>query len=349
MKRLFLAFFAMLSMNLVQAEYRMIVPQPPGGGTDIWARIVAKEWERKLGEKIIIVNIPGFNDITGFNKFHNELQKDPKVIMVAHGGNAESFLLHKVDYNYADYTPIGLQNLTIMTGRRSDSDVYKKLRFSAGSGTNPDVMAMTLLLCGPDRTLKQYADCFKERVVYVNGMKGNERRLAYIRGELNATRETTAAYLKHSRNIKENQDWFNHGVLDIKTGQIVEDPNFPSTNFTDVFEKQWGKKPSGDLYNAYVLVKNYRDVLQKSLWVGKNNPNADKLIKSLTATVQDPESRAAIERDTGKYEWIIGPDVNRAMQVLQNQTTAKALKDLVWWNSVVIGQESTYKEHIVKK
>lgn len=349
MKRLLLAFLAMLTMSMAHAEYRMIVPQAPGGGTDIWARIVAKEWEKKLGEKIIIVNIPGFNDIPGFNKFHNELQKDPKTIMVAHGGNAESYLIHKVDYNYADYTPIGLQNLTIMTGRRTDSDVYKKLRFSAGSGMNPDIMAMTLLLCGPDKTLKQYQDCFKEKVIYVNGIKGNERRLAYIRGELNATRETTAAYLKHSRKVKENQDWFSQGVLDIATGQIVADPNFPGTHFADVFEQKWGKKPSGELWDAYVLVKNYRDVLQKSLWVGKNNPNADKLIQSLAATVQDPASRAAIEQDTGKYEWIIGPDVLRAMTVLRDQTTAKNLKNLVWWTSVVIGQESFYKDDIVKK
>jgi len=47
------------------AEYRMIVPQQPGGGTDVWARIVAKELEKKLGEKIIIENIPGIEDIPG--------------------------------------------------------------------------------------------------------------------------------------------------------------------------------------------------------------------------------------------------------------------------------------------
>jgi tripartite-type tricarboxylate transporter receptor subunit TctC len=40
------------------ADYRFIVPQEPGNGTDIWARIVAREMEKKLGEKIIVENIP---------------------------------------------------------------------------------------------------------------------------------------------------------------------------------------------------------------------------------------------------------------------------------------------------
>jgi len=34
------------------------------------------------------------------------------------------------------------------------------------------------------------------------------------------------------------------------------------------------------------------------------------------------------------------------MQILQGLTTRKALKDLVWWTSVVIGQRSYYKDHI---
>ena len=103
MKKLFALLALTFFTTTAFADYRMIVPQQPGGGTDVWARIVAKELEKKLGEKIIIENIPGINDTPGFNKFHNELRKDPKVIMVAHGGNAESYLTQKVDYDYHQY------------------------------------------------------------------------------------------------------------------------------------------------------------------------------------------------------------------------------------------------------
>ncbi len=84
----------------------------------MWTRLIASELEKKLGEKILIKNIPGINDMPGFNKFHNELQHNDKTVMVAHGGNAESFLVQDVDYNYFKYDPIALQNLTIMVGKR---------------------------------------------------------------------------------------------------------------------------------------------------------------------------------------------------------------------------------------
>jgi hypothetical protein len=335
---------------LAQADYKFIVPQEPGNGTDIWARIVAREMEKKLGEKIIVENIPGANDIPGFNKFHNTLRKDPKTVMVAHGGNAESFLYQQVDYDYKSYDPIGLQNLTIMVGRRTDSDPFTKtVKFPAASGTNPDVIAMTLLVCGPNKTMEQYASCFKERFQYVKGMTGNERKLSYIRGEVNAIRETPSAYFKNIRPIADNADWFNPGVLDLKTGKITSDPNFPGVNFVEVYKAKWGVVPSGDLYDSWVLVKNYRDVLQKALFVDKGNPNRDKLRKALKDTLADPESLAAIEKETGKYEWFIGNDVNKATKALENITTKKALKDLVWWVSTVLDQPAIYKDNIASK
>ena len=96
----------MLLSTSAMADYKFVVPQEPGGGTSVWASIIARHLEPYLGEKIVLVHIPGARDIPGFNKFHNELRKDPKTIMVAHGGNAESFLAEKVDYNYKDLSLI---------------------------------------------------------------------------------------------------------------------------------------------------------------------------------------------------------------------------------------------------
>lgn len=340
-----LSFFILTA----HADYRMIVPQSVGGGTDVWARIVAKELEKHLGEKIIVENIPGFNDIPGFNKFHNELQKDPKTIMVAHGGNAESYLINEVDYNYHEYTPIGLQNLSIIVGHRTDTDPYSKVNFSAGSGMNPDVMAITMLVCGPNKNMQEYLNCYNEKINYVAGMKGNERRLAYRRGELNVTRETTAAYYKHAMPVPENITWFSHGVLNLKDGKVIDDPNFPGQTFQQVFKKKWGVDPKGEFYDSYLLVKSYRDVLQKSLWVGKNNPNAQSLIDALNRMITDQTSIAEIEKDSGKYSWIISTDVTKALASLENQTTKKSLKNLVWWTNQAFKQEAIYKDHLGKK
>ena len=150
--------------------------------------------------------------------------------------------------------------------------------------------------------------------------------------------------------MKENELWFSHGILNLKTGKVVSDPNFPQAgSFQEVYKRKWGVAPSGDLYDAYLLVKQYRDVLQKSLWVNKGNPNTNKLREALYAMISDPESIAAIEKDTGKYHWIVGNDVYKAQAELDKLTTKKALKELVIWSTKVFGVEAYYKEGIAKK
>jgi len=141
---LIVTFYFSLSFSAL-AEYTMIIPQKPGGGTSQWAQIIAQYLEPHLGESIRLQHIPGARDIPGFNKFHNELRFDEKTIMVSHGGNGVSYLTEQVDYNYRDYTPIGGMNLTIVVGEKDLSD---HIYFAGGSGQIPDVMALTLCQCG---------------------------------------------------------------------------------------------------------------------------------------------------------------------------------------------------------
>lgn len=346
----------MLVSSAAHADYKFIVPQEPGGGTSVWATIIAKHMEKYLGEKIVIQHIPGARDVPGFNKFHNELRNDPKVVMVAHGGNAESFLGERVDYDYRAYEPIGGMNLSIVTGYRTELDPYSpgaKIKFAAGSGNNPDIMAFTLLVCGELPNLEAYKKCYNEHMTFVKGMKAPERRLAFLRGELNATRETPAAYIKHVQPLVEKgqvKTWFSHGVLDLKTGKIVADKNYPGKgSLQEVYRQRWGKEPRGSLYDAYVLVKMYRDVLQKSLWVNQGNPNALKLKTALVAMINDPDAQREIERDSGMYSWIIGQQLNEAVDILQGLTRERALRDFIWWQREALGVDAVYKPELVKK
>ena len=350
MKKLLSIVMATVAISSAHADYRFIVPQEPGAGTSVWAGVVARELEKKLGEKIVVEHIPGARDIPGANKFQNELRFDNKTVMVAHGGNAESFLIEKVDYRYKDWDPIGLQNLTIVVGYKKDTDPYKILRFAAGSGNNPDAMAMVMLQCGPMPSMQSYADCYKEKFKFVSGMKAPERRLAFMRGELNAQRETPVAWNKFYAPSAEVVTWFSHGILDIKTGKTVSDKNYPGKgSFQEVYKAKWGVEPKGDLYDAYMLVKSYRDVLQKSLWVNKGNPNAGKLRTALKEMLADKDAVARINELAGDYPWLVGEDAYKATAALDKLTTRKALKDLVWWSTKVFGVEAIYKDDLVLK
>ena len=92
-----------------------------------------------------------------------------------------------------------------------------------------------------------------EKIVWVKGMSGSERRLAFRRGDLAATRENPAAYTKHVEPVIAEGNaytWFHHGLLDVATGNHVKDPNFSEPTLEALYEERWGVAPSGDFYDA---------------------------------------------------------------------------------------------------
>lgn len=343
-----------VGVTVAHADYTLIVPQSPGGGTSVWADIVARGLSKYTDEPVVIRHIPGARDIPGFNEFHNKLRHDNKTIMVAHGGNSVSYLLDKVDYDYRQYDSIGMMNLDIVVGKHTSADPKtSKFTVAGGSGYEPDGMAMAMIVCGPQPggSIDAYLSCFKERIVWVGGVKGNEKRLAFLRGEFNTTRESAAAWIKHYVNnpdVKNNEIWFTHGVYDMKNKRQVDDPNFPGTQFEVQYKKLWGKNPEGELYNSYQLMRNWRDVLQKSLWVNKGNPNIEKLRAALTKMLSDKETLAELEKDTGKYEWIVGKDGNAVIDELDKLITDSALKGAVRWNKEAYGFPSVFKSELIK-
>jgi hypothetical protein len=114
-----------------------------------------------------------------------------------------------------------------------------------------------------------------------------------------------------------------------------------------VFKKVHGKEPRGDFYEAYTLSRSFRDVLQKALWVNKGNPNTEKLRVALRKMLQDPETLAELEKDTGKYDWIIGSDGNQVVDHLRKNITEKKLKTLVQWHDDAYQFKSVYKPELI--
>ena len=350
-----LASVAVCVTTVAHADYTLIVPQGPGQGTSVWAGIIARGLSKFTDEPVVVRHIPGARDIPGFNEFHNRLRNDPKTIMVAHGGNGVSFLLDRVDYDYRQYDAIGMMNLDIVVGRHASADPKTAtFKVAGGSGYEPDGAAMAMLVCGPQPGGKvdAYLACWKKRVVWVNGVKGNEKRLGFLRGEFNTTRESPAAWFKFytgDKLDKNNVVWYTHGIYDLANRKQIPDPNFPGTQFEEVYKQLWGEYPRGELYEAYRLTRNWRDVIQKSLWVNKGNPNTEKLRAALRKMLEDPETMAEIERDTGRYPWIVGDDGNRVIGELEKLITEPALRAAVRWNQEAYGFPSVYKPELVRK
>ncbi len=346
MLRILIAAFILMS-TVAKADYTLVVPQKPSGGTSVWSQIVVAEWEKHLGEKIILKYLPGARDQMGPNQFQNEFRFDDKTILVSHGGNGISYLIEPVEYNYFDWDSIGHMNLNIIVGA-DDTVANGHVKFSAGSGMIPEIMAITMLMGGPD--MDPY-DAYDKYVTFVKGMSGSERRLAFRRGDLNATRENPAAYKKHVMPLIEDgkaSTWFHHGILDVESGKHVDDPNFTEPTFEKLYTYTYGVEPSGDFYDAYKLVKSWRDSLQKAFWVNKDNPNKQKLIDALNKMLADPDSVAAIEKKVGKYDWRVGEDGNDTAKILKSFITPEALKTLVNFTNTKLGYNTVYKESLTK-
>ena len=322
----------------------LVVPQKVGGGTSVWASIVAKELEKYLGQEVVLDHHPSARDIGGFNKFHEAYQFLDNHIMVSHGGNGVSFLTEEVKYNYADYDSIGLMKLNILVAKRKDSDM-KPVKFAAGSGQTPEAYAIAMLMCGPGHTVQGYITCFENKVNWVHGMSGGERRLAFRRGELNGTRENPAAYKKHVSKDENAEMWFHHGVLD--NGVHRDDPNHIGYQFEELYFEKWGKFPQGDFYDAYVLLKSFRDGMQKALWVRKGNPNRDRYVEALNDVASNLESIAAITEKVGDYDWYTGDWGNEHRDFLMGLITPEALNTMVTFNREALGLKTVYKENLV--
>ncbi len=340
---------SMVIASSAMADYTLIVPQAPGKGTSVWSEIIAKNLEKFLGEPVVVRHIPGARDIPGFNKFHNSLRFDDKTIMVAHGGNGVSYLLDDVDYDYFDYELIGSMNNDIVLGKHDGADEKSgNWTIAGGSGFEPDAAAVAMLLCGPqgNNTIDEYLACWRERVTWVNGVSGGEKRLGFQNGEFDVARESPAAWKRFYSGIEGNELWFTHGILDLVNKKQMADPNFPGTQFEDLYEELWGERPHGDLYNAYMLTRNWRDAIQKSLWMNKGNPNVEKVRAALTAMINDPVASAEIYAKTGEYPWI--QDGPALLAILKSLITEKALKDAVRWNQEAYGFPSVYKPELLE-
>lgn len=329
------------------ADITMVVPQKPGAGTSVWAQIIAVELQKYLPEDTLTVrHIPGARSIPGFNDFHNELQYDDDVLMVSNGSNALSFLIEEAaEYNYADYESIGLMNLNIITGRLVDTDMTN-IKFHAYGGRQPEAMAMAMLLCGP---AGDPAQCFADNVSWIPGFTQGEGRLAFKRGELNVTRENPAAFKKHIQPTVDSgqaEVWFTHGILQAD-GSHADDPNYPGLQFEILYKEIWGKEPCGDFYDAYVLAKSFRDGLQKAIWIRKDNPNRDRIVAAMNEMANNPESVANIQEKVGNYEWLIGDDGDSHRDVLMSFITEEALRNLVEFNTEVLGLSSVFKADLI--
>ncbi len=176
-----------------------IVPYSPGGGTDVYARMIAPYLERYLGATIVIKNLPGAASIYGMNTIYTAKPNGLKIAITDTGGVILAKLLEQkgVRYDFNKFMWLGRidgSKRVILVAKSSpyhtlkDLEGAKQIKFSSSGITSGPGLTFGLLA--------HALDWPRGKIFQVSGYGGGrELMMAVMQGETDATSlsDSTAA------------------------------------------------------------------------------------------------------------------------------------------------------------
>lgn len=320
MKYILTAIIALfLTVSTAMADYRLVVPSPKGTGTAIWGDVVAAELEKYLGERVIVENIKGGKGNVGLETFNTKYKDDPKTILLAHGGNANAWLIENVNWSFKDWEPVLIQPYNITTTVAAGwAWENERLNLADCSGCVPETLAWTML--------KGW-----DNINFIRKMSAGEAQQAWLRGDFKYIREPASRHIKNTVPLVEEGKavrLFNHGMFTPQKG-FVQDYNWPDTpTAVDLYKKRFGKDPVGPVYEAYILSAVWRDGLQKGLFMHPG-ANTAEVIDAFERMMANDESRSYLVSKLGDYPMYFGEESNIIMDSLYNYVTKERLTYLI--------------------
>ncbi|MGH3095556.1 MAG: hypothetical protein ACRDMV_06095 [Streptosporangiales bacterium] len=304
----------------VPSNVKLIVPFSTGGGTDTLARLLAPFLQKDVEGKpnFQVVNRPAGEGITGTNQFVQQNPDDGSQVLVSSATVTTQWLLGRsqVEYDFTKLKPLmvfgtgGVIYSSKQSGITSIEDLKnppEKLSYGGISATGNDLnilLAFDMLKLHPKTTF---------------GFEGRgPARLALERGETNIDFQTTAAYQTEVKPLVDEGKavpLMSFGVLNNK-GEVVRDPNFKDLpTVPEVYEKLYGKKPSGEVYKAYVAFLAANFSYQKGLWA---TPDTPKSVRQAFIDATKPLKKSKAfekkrENVLGNYPIYAGDEVQKSL------------------------------------
>lgn len=256
---------------------KLVVPYPPGGLTDVLARLVSQKASEHLGQPIVVENRPGASTIVGAEQVARAAPDGYTLLMAAATTlTTNPLLFKKLSYKPVDFTPVALVGTVPFALVIHPSVPTKDLReFVADAKAHPD--QMTFATVGQGSSSHLVGEMFKvTTLTQLRDIpyKGSSPALtAVLTGEVNATFDGLTNYLPHARN----------GKLKILA----------------VFSDQ--RVPAADTIPTMVEL-GYPDAVAYS-WFGVVAPSGtsiavvNRLNQAINASLQSPELRERLRAD----------------------------------------------------
>jgi hypothetical protein len=297
----------------------IVVPFSAGGGTDVFARVMARHLQEHIpgNPRVVVDNQPGGGGHIAPNAYALSRRKDGSTLLLGANVNQVSATLgtEGVRYRLGDLAPIlGTQSGSVVYGSSMLADGPEDLRDTNGQvfiGLFDPLASLDLILALELLGVDYQA---------VSGYGGRgEVRLAFERGEVNVDLQSSFGYTENVEPLVEEGKavplWVT-GLLN-EQGEVVRDrvvPEIPTA--FEVYEMLHGQQPSGPQAEAIRAVAGIRGAGDKVLWVHEDAPAEaiEALREGARAMAADPAFQQALEEATGSADLFVGQELQGALQ-----------------------------------
>ena len=309
------------AVDLSGKRISVIVPFAEGGGSDIYARMMAPYFEKYLpgNPKILVLNKPGGGGTTGAVYFEQKATKDGTWALTLSTSTAANYALGdpRAKFKLEEFVPIilsprgitqygrnnlGLQDVKDLKGKIEKLRSYEPRQLSYGGKTPTS----------GDLALRIALSLLGVEVNSVWGLGGNgPMALGFERGEFTLSYDNTMAYLQGRKHMIESGmavPIYTFGNYD-ENGKMGRDPALPDVpHFVEVYKAVYGKEPSGDGFEAWKSMMGVSVSMSKSLLLPAGTPKdvVEAWRDAARKMLKDPEYVAKAKDEAGPYPQIVG-------------------------------------------
>jgi len=255
-----LAFAAFTGLARAQAPYykgkqvRVLVGFSPGGGTDLFGRLIAKGLGEHLagGPVVLVQNMPGAGSVVASNYFSQVAPRDGTVLLI---GTGQLLLRIVLGLDGAKSKANDLEPLIaspmgrIAYARKTAGVPTAKALLNPGE---PLIVGVPEVIATLDTVLGLKVLNVKFRAIM--GYPGkNDTRMALEQGEVNVDGQTTPVYNSSVAPMIRSglaAPIFAQGLME--GDKLVRDPAAPDIpSLAEVYKDIYGKDPEGQAWEAY--------------------------------------------------------------------------------------------------
>jgi hypothetical protein len=275
-------------------QVKIIVGFSPGGGTDLYGRVIADGLARHLEGKpsVVVQHMPGAGSVIAMNHYANKVPRDGNTLIIGTGQLLMRILLGvdgaraKVsDFLALVATPMGrITYASPSTGIKSPKDMLKP--------SEPLILGVPEVISTIDAVLG--LTVLKAPFRSVMGYPGKgDIRLAFLRNEINVDSQTTPIFEQNVRaTVAEGKavPLFAQGLMDGE--KLMRDPAAPDIpSLAEVYREIHGSDPSGPTWESYKAATRAVGNGGKILMIHGDAPEAarEAVKRGIAAMTQDAE------------------------------------------------------------